>query len=54
MTVLENLDVGGFVCRDRRSAEFAADLERAFTLFPRLAERRNQVGASQFIPRSSG
>jgi branched-chain amino acid transport system ATP-binding protein len=46
MTVLENLDMGGFVRKDRRSAEFAADLERAFTLFPRLAERRNQVGGT--------
>jgi branched-chain amino acid transport system ATP-binding protein len=46
MTVLENLDMGGFVRTDRRSAEFAADLERAFTLFPRLAERRNQVGGT--------
>jgi branched-chain amino acid transport system ATP-binding protein len=46
MTVLENLDMGGFVRKDRRSAEFAADLERAFTLFPRLKERRNQVGGT--------
>jgi branched-chain amino acid transport system ATP-binding protein len=46
MTVLENLDMGGFVRDDRRSPEFAADLERAFTLFPRLAERRNQVGGT--------
>jgi branched-chain amino acid transport system ATP-binding protein len=46
MTVLENLDMGGFVRTDRRSAEFAADLERAFTLFPRLAERRHQVGGT--------
>jgi branched-chain amino acid transport system ATP-binding protein len=46
MTVLENLDMGGFVRSDRRSPEFAADLERAFTLFPRLAERRNQVGGT--------
>jgi branched-chain amino acid transport system ATP-binding protein len=46
MTVLENLDMGGFVRKDRRSAEFGADLERAFTLFPRLAERRDQVGGT--------
>jgi branched-chain amino acid transport system ATP-binding protein len=46
MTVLENLDMGGFVRTDRRSAEFGADLERAFTLFPRLAERRHQVGGT--------
>ncbi len=46
MTVLENLDMGGFVRKDRRSPEFGADLERAFTLFPRLKERRNQVGGT--------
>jgi branched-chain amino acid transport system ATP-binding protein len=46
MTVLENLDMGGFVRSDRRSKEFAEDQERAFTYFPRLAERRNQVGGT--------
>ena len=46
MTVLENLDMGGFVRSDRRSPEFASDQERAFTYFPRLAERRNQVGGT--------
>lgn len=46
MTVLENLDMGGFVRSDRRSKEFTDDQERAFTYFPRLAERRNQVGGT--------
>jgi branched-chain amino acid transport system ATP-binding protein len=46
MTVLENLDMGGFVRSDRRSKEFSEDQERAFTYFPRLAERRNQVGGT--------
>ncbi|MDL5158414.1 ABC transporter ATP-binding protein [Actinomycetospora termitidis] len=46
MTVLENLDMGGFVRSDRRSKEFSDDQERAFTYFPRLAERRNQVGGT--------
>ncbi len=46
MTVAENLDMGGYVRSDRRSPEFAADLERAYTLFPRLAERRAQVGGT--------
>ena len=46
MTVLENLDMGGFVRSDRKSKEFASDQERAFTYFPRLAERRNQVGGT--------
>jgi branched-chain amino acid transport system ATP-binding protein len=46
MTVLENLDMGGFVRSDRRTAAFTEDMERAFTYFPRLAERRNQVGGT--------
>ena len=46
MTVLENLDMGGFVRSDRKSKEFSSDQERAFTYFPRLAERRNQVGGT--------
>ena len=37
MTVLENLDMGAYTRRD--SAGIAADLERVFGLFPRLAER---------------
>ena len=46
MTVAENLDMGGYVRSDRRSPEFAQDLERAYTLFPRLSERRSQVGGT--------
>jgi branched-chain amino acid transport system ATP-binding protein len=46
MTVAENVDMGGYVRSDRRSAEFASDLERVYTLFPRLAERRSQVGGT--------
>jgi branched-chain amino acid transport system ATP-binding protein len=46
MTVLENLDMGGFVRSDRRTSAFTDDMERAFTYFPRLAERRNQVGGT--------
>ncbi len=46
MTVLENLDMGGFVRSDRRAQAFSDDLERAFTYFPRLAERRTQVGGT--------
>jgi len=37
MTVRENLELGGYTRRSR--AETAADLERIFTTFPRLAER---------------
>ncbi len=44
MTVLENLDMGAFTRRD--SAGIAADLDRVFGLFPRLAERRKQAGGT--------
>jgi branched-chain amino acid transport system ATP-binding protein len=40
MTVVENLDLGAFQRTDR--AEMKEDLDRVFSLFPRLAERRNQ------------
>ena len=40
MTVLENLEMGGFIERDR--ARLAAALERVFALFPVLHERRRQ------------
>ena len=39
MTVRENLDLGAY---HRRGAEIAEDLERVFSLFPRLQERENQ------------
>jgi branched-chain amino acid transport system ATP-binding protein len=40
MTVLENLQMGAFQRSDRR--EMAEDIDRVFTLFPRLAERKSQ------------
>jgi len=43
MTVLENLQIGATVTDE---AHFAADLERVFALFPRLAERRKQRGGT--------
>ena len=46
MTVLENLDMGRWTRKDRKSAAMHADLERVFELFPRLAERKNQAGGS--------
>jgi branched-chain amino acid transport system ATP-binding protein len=46
MTVAENIDMGAYVRKDRRSPEFAQDLERVYELFPRLAERRTQVGGT--------
>ncbi|GIJ25232.1 ABC transporter ATP-binding protein [Micromonospora qiuiae] len=44
MTVLENLDMGAYTRRDR--AGVARDLARVLELFPRLAERRKQVGGT--------
>ena len=40
MTVLENLDMGAYTRKDRKSAAFRDDIERVFDLFPRLRERR--------------
>jgi len=46
MTVAENIDMGAYVRSDRRSPEFTSDLDRVYELFPRLAERRTQVGGT--------
>ncbi|MDT8343516.1 MAG: ABC transporter ATP-binding protein [Thermohalobaculum sp.] len=43
MTVLENLMIGASVAGPQH---FAQDLERAFTLFPRLKDRREQRGGT--------
>ena len=40
MSVTENLEMGAFQRTDK--ANFKEDMERVFTLFPRLAERRTQ------------
>src|SRR5256886_15385447 len=40
MSVLENLEMGAFQRRDR--SELKDDLERVYTLFPRLSERKSQ------------
>ncbi|MHB8641709.1 MAG: ABC transporter ATP-binding protein [Gaiellaceae bacterium] len=40
MTVLENLEMGAFQRTDK--SNFGEDLERVYTLFPRLAERKGQ------------
>jgi branched-chain amino acid transport system ATP-binding protein len=40
LTVLENLEMGAYRVRDR--AQIARDLERGFSLFPRLKERVKQ------------
>ncbi len=44
LTVEENLNLGAFVCRDAAKIREARD--RVFELFPRLAERRNQLGGT--------
>ena len=44
MTVDENLDMGAYLRTD--SAGVAADRERIFGMFPRLAERRRQVAGT--------
>ena len=40
LTVLENLEMGAYLVRDRK--RIAQDVERGFTLFPRLKERAKQ------------
>jgi branched-chain amino acid transport system ATP-binding protein len=40
MTVVENLEMGAFQRKDKHA--FQEDMDRVFTLFPRLAERRSQ------------
>ena len=42
MTVLENLDMGAY----RRRGSVGPELERVFTLFPVLKERRKQMGGT--------
>ncbi|MSN25326.1 MAG: ATP-binding cassette domain-containing protein [Geobacter sp.] len=41
MSVQENLEMGGFILTSKQ--EISQGIERAFTLFPRLAERRKQA-----------
>lgn len=44
MTVLENLELGAFAREDREHVR--EDMERVFTLFPRLKERLQQKGGT--------
>lgn len=46
MTVMENLEMGCFARTFTTRAEHDETLERVFTFFPRLAERRTQVGGT--------
>lgn len=44
MTVLENLDLGAYARKDRKN--LPAEMDGVFELFPRLGERRTQVGGT--------
>ena len=44
LTVLENLEMGAYARSDRQA--IAQDLERVFSIFPRLKERARQVGGT--------
>ena len=44
MTVYENLEMGAYT--QKRGAQFDEDLERVYSLFPRVKERRNQVSGT--------
>ena len=44
MTVFENLEMGAFT--QPRGAQFEQDLERVYTLFPRVKERANQLAGT--------
>jgi branched-chain amino acid transport system ATP-binding protein len=44
LSVYENLEMGAYT--RKKGAEVASDLERVFTLFPRLKERRSQLGGT--------
>ena len=45
MTVLENLEMGKYARKDWKN-ELKDDLDRIYTLFPRLKERQNQAGGT--------
>lgn len=44
MTILENLQMGAYLRND--SAQVKVDIERVFTTFPRLKERRDQLAGT--------
>jgi branched-chain amino acid transport system ATP-binding protein len=45
MSVFENLQMGAFQ-RSRQDKDLQSDLERVYTLFPRLAERKTQIAGT--------
>ena len=44
MTITENLQMGAYIRTDK--AEIAADMEKMFTIFPRLRERKDQLAGT--------
>ena len=44
LSVLENLDMGAYIHNDAR--QISEDMERVFSLFPRLKERRKQMAGT--------
>ena len=44
MTITENLQMGAYIRND--TAEIALDIEKMFTLFPRLRERKDQLAGT--------
>ncbi len=46
MTVRENLEMGAFTRKDRKTAAYREDLDRVLSLFPRLEERIDQISGT--------
>jgi len=44
MTIIENLQMGAYIRNDK--AEIALDMEKMFTIFPRLRERKDQLAGT--------
>lgn len=44
MTILENLQMGAYIRNDK--AEILADIDKMFTIFPRLKERKDQLAGT--------
>jgi branched-chain amino acid transport system ATP-binding protein len=44
MTIIENLQMGAYIRDDK--AGIAADMEKMFTIFPRLRERKDQLAGT--------
>ncbi|MFI5444418.1 ABC transporter ATP-binding protein [Polaromonas sp. UC242_47] len=44
MTILENLQMGAYIRNDK--PEIAADIEKMFSIFPRLRERKDQLAGT--------